>query len=107
MSLTLKDIQDLILAQEAVLLYFSTDRCAPCISLRPKVFDLLVNKFPRMKMELIDAEGSPEISAQFSVFASPTIILFFDGKETRRFSKYISVDELEESIKRYYQMIFD
>ncbi len=107
MSLKMEDIKSLISGNEAVLLYFSTDRCAPCISLRPKVFDLLEKKFPKMKMELIDAEGSPEISAQFSVFASPTILLFFDGKETRRFSKYISVDELEESIDRYYKMIFD
>ena len=107
MQLTLKDLQKLIDDNEAVLVYFSTNHCAPCISLRPKVLDLIQSKFPKMKMEFIDAESSPEITGNYSVFASPTILLFFDGKETRRFSKYISVAELEQSIERYYNLIFE
>lgn len=107
MSLTLPELQNLIQSNEAILVYFSTNHCAPCISLRPKVIGLLQTKFPKMKMEFMDAESSPEITGQFSVFASPTILLFFDGKETRRFSKYVSVAELKESIERYYTMIFE
>lgn len=107
MSLTLVELQNMIQNNEAVLIYFSTNYCAPCISLRPKVMDLLQAKFPKMKMEFIDAESAPEITGHFSVFASPTILLFFGGKETRRFSKYVSVAELEESIERYYNLIFE
>ena len=107
MQLTLKDLQKLIDDNAAVLVYFSTNHCAPCISLRPKVLDLIQSKFPKMKMEFIDAESSPEITGNYSVFASPAILLFFDGKETRRFSKYISVAELEQSIERYYNLIFE
>ncbi len=107
MVLTPKDLQKLIADNEAVLVYFSTNHCAPCISLRPKVLDLLKDKFPKMKMEFIDAESAPEITGHFSVFASPTILIFFDGRETRRFSKYISVAELEQSIERYYNLIFE
>jgi len=107
MTLTLLELQNLIQSNEAVLIYFSTNHCAPCISLRPKVIDLLKTTFPKMKMEFMDAESSLEITGHFNVFASPTILLFFDGKETRRFSKYVSVAELEESIERYYIMIFE
>ncbi len=107
MSFTLFEIQTLIKENEAVLIYFSTNHCAPCLSLRPKVANLLQTKFPKMKMEFIDAESSLEITGHFNVFASPTILLLFDGKECRRFSKYVSVAELEESIERYYTMIFD
>lgn len=107
MGTTLVEIQNLIEKNEAVLIYFSTNHCAPCISLRPKVKDLLQTKFPKMKMEFMDAESALEMSGHFNVFASPTILLFFDGKETRRFSKYVSVAELEESIERYYTMIFE
>lgn len=38
--------------------------------------------------------------------ASPTIVVFFDGKETFRVSKYISIEELAGRIKRYYDLIF-
>ena len=107
MSLNLVELQNLIEKNEAVLIYFSTNHCAPCISLRPKVLDLVQTKFPKMKLEFIDAESSLEITGHYNVFASPTILLFFDGKETRRFSKYVSIAELGESIERYYDMIFE
>jgi len=107
MRSTLIEIQNLIQDNEALLIYFSTNQCAPCVSLRPKVLNLVQTKFPKMKMEFIDAESAPEITGHFSVFASPTILLFFDGKETRRFSKYVSVAELGESIERYYKLIFE
>lgn len=107
MNSGLDEIEDFVQKNPAVLIYFSTDHCAPCISLRPKVSDLLQYKFPRMKIRFIDAVSAPEITGHFGVFASPTILIFFDGKESRRFSKYISVDELEQSIARYYKMIFE
>jgi hypothetical protein len=33
-------------------------------------------------------------------------VIFFDGKETFRVSKYISIDELAGRIGRYYDLIF-
>ncbi len=107
MSQTLIEIQDLIKSNDAVLIYFSTSHCAPCVTLRPKVGELLKNKFPKMKMEFIDAESAPQVTGNFNVFSSPTILVFFDGKETKRYSKYISISELEKSIQRYYDMIFE
>lgn len=93
--------------QEAVLVYFFSNHCAPCLSLRPKVEQLIKTEFPRMQLVFIDAEAELGISASYQVFASPTIILFFDGKETKRYSKFISMTELEQSIGRYYKMIFE
>jgi thioredoxin-like negative regulator of GroEL len=107
MSQTLIEIQDLIKNNDAVLIYFSTNHCAPCVTLRPKVSELLKNKFPKMKMAFIDAESAPQVTGNFNVFSSPTILIFFDGKETKRYSKYISISELEQNIQRYYDMIFE
>ena len=103
----LNEVEDLIKSNDAVMIYFSTNQCAPCASLRPKVLNLLKIKFPKMKMEFIDAESAPEITGNFNVFASPTILIFFDGKETKRYSKYISISELDQNIERYYNMIFE
>jgi len=102
----LSDLQNQLKNELGVIVYFYNDDCPPCISLRPKVEKLVNEKFPKMNLIWINAKKTPEIPAAYSVFANPTIILFFDGKETRRFSKYVSVDELEESIERYYQLIF-
>ena len=99
----LKNIKE----EEATLVYFFSNHCAPCLSLRPKIEEMINAKFPKMKLVFIDAEAHPEISASYQVFASPTILLFFDGRETKRFSKYISTAELEQTVGRYYEMIFN
>ncbi|MEZ5083454.1 MAG: thioredoxin family protein [Bacteroidales bacterium] len=100
------DLANCLESHVAVMLYFYNNDCAPCISLRPKVEKLVEITFPRMKVIWVNSKAQPEIPAHYGVFANPTILLFFDGKETRRFSKYVSVDELAQSIERYYKIIF-
>jgi thiol-disulfide isomerase/thioredoxin len=96
-----------ILSKEtAVLIYFYNDDCPPCISLRPKVENLLEQEFPKINRVWINSKATPEIPANYSVFANPTLLVFFDGKETRRFSKYVSLPELRASIDRYYRLVF-
>ncbi|MCB2219817.1 MAG: thioredoxin family protein [Bacteroidetes bacterium] len=103
---TKEQVQQVIHDEIGVLLYFYNDDCAPCISLRPKVESLLANRFPKMKLIWVNSKTTPDIPASHHVFANPTILIFFDGKEFKRFSKYVSVDELEEAIERYYALIF-
>jgi len=90
----------------ALLLYFYNDSCAPCVALRPKVESMITEHFPEMKHSYVNSAVFPELSASNGVFASPTIVVFFDGKETFRVSKYISIDELAGRVQRYYDMIF-
>jgi len=92
---------------KALLLYFYSDRCAPCISLRPKVEQLVHESFPEMKLIFVDSEKFQETTAHFQVFANPALLIFFEGKEYYRLSKYVSTSQLEEIISRPYEMAFD
>jgi len=103
----LESVVSVIEKEPALLLYFYSDRCAPCISLRPKVIDLIQNDFPKVSLYFINSEKHPEIAASFNSFSNPTLILFFDGREYRRMSKYISIPQLAGEIARPYSMIFD
>ncbi len=103
---TVKDYQDLIEKEDAVLIYFYNDNCAPCLSLRPKVIDLIDGQFPKIKMVLSDSLAQPEVTAHFGAFSNPTLILFFGGREYRRESKYISIPQLAQTIERPYTMLF-
>ena len=85
----LSDIQSIIANRSAVMLYFYNDVCTPCKILRPKVRDMVEVNFPKIDFRVIYAEQFPAISAQFGVFASPTILVFFEGKEYIRVSKNI------------------
>jgi len=103
--ITLETLRSEITENQAVLLYFYSDKCAPCLSLRPKVEQLLLADYPAMKLILVDSERYPEITAQYGVFSNPTLLLFFDGHEHQRLSKYVSVSQLSETIARPYSML--
>ena len=103
---SLQDFQQLIENEQALLIYFYNDNCAPCLSLRPKVIELVKEKFPKLKMVLSNSLTQPEVSAHYSAFNNPTLIIFFEGKEYKRESKYISVPQLMQTIERPYNMLF-
>lgn len=101
-----EEIISLIESSKGIVLYFYNDSCAPCVALRPKVQDVMNEFFAEMKLEMINSALIPELSAGYNVFASPTILVFFEGKEYLRFSKYISIQEFKEKVERYYTMLF-
>lgn len=103
----INELQKIITKNPAVLLYFNTQSCNVGEALLPKVENLISNIFPKMKIFTIDLNFYPEIAANFSAFVEPTILVFFEGKETIRKSRNIGIYELEEAIKRPYQLIFE
>lgn len=90
----------------ALLAYFSTEACNVCKVLKPKVEQLLADEFPEMKMAYVKSDVLPDIAGQNSIFAAPTILVFFDGREYIRKSRNIGVSELHEAISRPYEMMF-
>jgi hypothetical protein len=67
---------------------------------------MVETKFPEMQMYYVNSIQSPDLSASNNVFASPTIVVYFDGKETLRVSKFVSISELQLKIIRYYNLMF-
>jgi len=104
---TMEQMDEIIHNETALILYFYNDHCAPCISLRPKVIQMVEEDFPEMRLAFVNSEKYPALPAKFNVFSNPTIILFFEGKEFRRESKYISIPQLTEEIARPYSLIFE
>jgi thiol-disulfide isomerase/thioredoxin len=105
--MTLEEVEKHINGETAAMVYFYNDNCAPCHSLRPKVIELVKNDFPKMKLAFVNTLKYPELPARYNVFANPTLITFFDGREYKRESKYISIPQLAEAISRPYDMIFE
>jgi thioredoxin-like negative regulator of GroEL len=106
-EITVQSLTNLTQINPAILLYFYSNQCAPCISLRPKVEELLSGEFPKMKLQLIDSQNYPEVTASFGVFTFPTLVIFFEGKEFQRYSKYVSLSQLNEAISRPYNLLFE
>jgi thioredoxin-like negative regulator of GroEL len=103
---SLEEYNSILEHEDAVLIYFSHEQCNVCKVLKPKIAGLLEEEFPKMKMMYADTVKKPEIAGQNNVFAVPTIICFFGGKEVFRKSRNIGIDELYGLIDRPYTMIF-
>ena len=104
---SLKNLQRILSDNTIVLLYFSTASCSVGEALEPKVKNLIFSKFPKIVFYHVDINYFPDISANFSVFTEPTILVFFYGKETIRKSRNIGVYELQEAIEKRYKLIFN
>lgn len=103
---TSEKLNEVLQNKEAVLVYFSHEQCNVCKVLKPKIAEMLHNEYPKMKMYYSDTVKNPEVAAQNSVFAVPTLLVFFQGKEYFRKSRNISIGNLGMDIERPYTMIF-
>ncbi|RIH67214.1 thioredoxin [Mariniphaga sediminis] len=103
---SLEEFNKLKEEEPALLGYFSTDTCSVCKVLKPKVEELVRDEFPRIKPVYVRLDILPEIAGQQQVFTAPTILVFFDGRETIRKSRNIGIEELRKNIDRPYSLIF-
>jgi len=104
---SMEEFDHLISNSSGILIYFSHEKCNVCKVLKPKVFEMLKENFPKMQMYYSNTVLSPEVAGQNSIFTVPTILIYFDGKEFLRKSRNISVEGLQKEIERPYQLLFD
>jgi len=105
--MNIEDIQNEINSNDAILLYFSGENCGVCAALKPKIHSSFQIHFPKIKQLFISASDYPAIAAHFSIFTIPSVLIYFDGKETKRESRHISVDQLIQNTKRPYELYFN
>lgn len=104
---SLQALQEFVAAEPGVLVYFSTPECNVCKVLKPRVLELLEQRYPHLRFVYSDVAREPDIAAQMGVLAVPTLVLYFDGRESGRFVRNFSLGELEMAIERPYSMLFE
>lgn len=102
---TLEEIKNFIGNNKMALLLFSTENCSVCVDLKPKIEELSI-KYPNLKVIKIDMNKLTEASGEYSVFTIPTVDLYIEGKETIRKGRFVSVQQLDILISRYYNILF-
>lgn len=99
-------LQNEIKSNEAVMVYLSGEDCGVCQVLQPKVKESMDKNFPKIKQIYISAQEFKQTAASLGVFTIPTIIVYIDGKEFVKQSRHISIPNLEQAIKRPYELYF-
>jgi thioredoxin-like negative regulator of GroEL len=97
-------VESFIKDSRFVLLYFSTEACNVCKALFPKV-EKLLEGYPEIKAAKVQLDYVTEAAGAFSIFTIPCILAYMDGKEIIREARYISMDQLEDKIARYYSFL--
>jgi thioredoxin 1 len=92
-------ILDHLRSAAALAVYFSTPQCTVCGVLRPKV-EAEIAKRGGVEFLYIDSAEHPAVAAQHMVFAAPTVLLFIEGNEYRRFSRNFSLEDLAFALDR-------
>lgn len=103
---TLDEINNLIDENQMTLIYFGSEDCGVCVSLKPKIKNLL-KEYPHIAMGQVDVKEDFQLGATFSIFTIPAVLLYVNGRETLREARHISMMDLEYRINRYYGMLYE
>lgn len=104
---TVEELNQFISENDVAVTYFSTPTCNVCKILKPKLIELLESNFPKARFAYVNVEEARELAAQNQVFAVPTILFHFGGKEFIRKSRNVNLSVLAEELERPYSMMFD
>ena len=94
-------LNQLMDAEEVLVVYFSSADCNVCHSVLPKI-EALLEEVP-VKIAKVEATKFVNIAGQHLVFAMPTVLVFQHGKEILRESRFIDFQKIE----RLMGLLFD
>ena len=102
---TTEQINSEINTGEPVLIYFSGENCSVCKVLKPKIEQEVIKNFPKFKLYEVKTDISKELTSQFTVFSIPTVLIFFDKKEFKRYGRNMSIPLFIEELERPYNLM--
>jgi len=83
---------EVLSADQPVLVDFSAVWCGPCRMLDPIVQQLAQDWTGKVKVVKLDVDHNPNIAMQYQVMGVPTLMLFVGGESRARINGYQSKD---------------
>lgn len=91
--------KEVIKSEQPVLIDFYADWCGPCKMMAPIVEELAKDLQGKVKVGKINVDENQELSMEYGIMSIPTVIIFKEGKEFKRFVGLRSKSELLEELK--------
>ena len=85
-------------AEGVCLVDFWAEWCAPCLMVSPIVEELADEYAGKAKICSLDCDPNRETAAKFGITAIPSLIIFKDGEEAKRFVGVTSKDDLKAAL---------
>jgi len=86
-----------LIKESTTIIISKTQNCNVCTPVTLRLIELM-NNFPEIPLYELYIEDIPEFRGQHLVFTVPTIIVFYEGKEIHRESRFIDWEKLSSLI---------
>lgn len=101
----IEDAKETIKHQEIVVALLSDLSCNVCLAITPELLQM-AEMHPKVTFVAMDTEVVKAMVSEYLIFAYPTIIVFAQGKETRRFERLFYMMEIEDTVSRLESFLF-
>jgi thioredoxin-like negative regulator of GroEL len=92
-----EEVLDDFTNQNRYILYFSSEKCSVCNTILPELEE--ITRDAPIQIGKIDVNKNLKIAGQYLIFVTPTIIIFNDGKEILRESRFIDFKKIERMLE--------
>jgi thioredoxin 1 len=92
---------DEFIKEGIVLIDFFADWCMPCMMMGPIIEELAEKMQGKVKVGKVNVGENENLAFKFNVNSIPNFTLFKDGKIKEQFTGAMTLEELEEKIKKY------
>jgi thioredoxin 2 len=90
-----QDFDELVRSSPApVLVDFWAAWCGPCRMVGPELEKLAGERSGEVVVAKVDTDALPEVAGRFGIRSIPTMIVFRDGKESKRVSGAMSANDI-------------
>lgn len=101
------DILDTFIEENDIsVVTFINEACNVCLSIYPDLEDL-EQTFERVAFAMVNTTDDPTYTGSHNIFVYPAIIVYVQGKESKRFERVFSFDDIKNTIARYDSLLND
>ncbi len=90
--------EEVLDAEQTVLLDFWADWCGPCMMLSP-IVDEVAEENGSITVGKVNVDDAPELAQAYGVSSIPTLVVVKNGKEVNRSIGVIPKSKIEELVK--------
>lgn len=99
------EIRRLIKEKDLVVVLFSDLSCNVCLAIMPDL-KILSQSYPNAIFIASNVVATRALIGEYLIFVYPTIIVYAQGRETKRFERVFAMDAIEETLNRYNTLLF-
>jgi thioredoxin 1 len=92
--------QEVLRSSVPVLVDFWGPQCGPCLALIPKVETLMEQYGDKVKITKVEAPQNRRLCLNLKVMSLPTFLFFKNGNEVDRLTGEITIQSIEECLKK-------